>query len=152
MGIEIERKFLLSNNKWMFEFVSTKEIKQGYLTDPTQSSAIRVRIIDNKLAYLTIKQRGTGISRPEFEYEIPLAEAKEIMKGCGNNVVEKTRHMIPSDGDLLWEVDIFHGRHQDIILAEIELPSEDTAFEKPSWIGEEVSEDPRYFNQVMAFG
>lgn len=151
MAIEIERKFLVSNTDWSKDYVDAKVIKQGYLTDPSQSSAIRVRIIDDRQAFITIKQRGAGISRPEFEYEIPVEDAAEIMKGCGDNVIHKTRHVIPSFGDLVWEVDTFHGRHSGLVLAEIELPSEDTKFERPSWLGEEVSEDPRYFNQTMAF-
>lgn len=149
MAIEIERKFLIKNDDWVHQSTEIKYIKQGYLTKPPEQ-AIRVRIVDGAKAFLTIKLKGEGISRPEFEYEIPVEDGEEIYKACGENVVHKHRHIIPTDG-LKWEIDVFRGRHSGLVLAEIELPSVDAAFQKPAWIAEDVSDNPRYFNQSMAF-
>lgn len=145
--IEIERKFLLKPGvDWKPETEGTT-IKQGYLSiDPER--VIRVRIAGSH-AFLTIKGKVSGISRTEMEYEIPIPDAEVLLKLCLNSVVEKTRYKIDA-GDLVWEVDVFEGDNKGLIMAEIELQNENQEFEKPAWIGEEVSFDKRYFNSYLS--
>jgi len=143
MSIEIERKFLLAGNQWR-GLATGKEYRQGYLSDG-KGCTVRVRTVGSK-GYLTIKGPGNGISRPEYEYEIPVAEAGAMLDQlCHKPVIEKTRYKIPYAG-FVWEVDEFHGENQGLVVAEIELDFEDQPFEKPEWIGEEVTGDVRYFN------
>lgn len=147
MPVEIERKFLVVGDEWR-SLAQGKRYRQGYLvTDPDRT--VRVRIVDNH-AYLTIKGKSTGISRAEFEYEIPLADAEELLDTlCLHPLIEKTRYQIPVD-DLVWEVDEFAGENQGLIIAEVELEAEDQAIALPSWVGEDVSADPRYFNSYLS--
>lgn len=149
MGVEIERKFLVQNDDWKVQTASSYHIIQGYMVGEP-SLAVRLRIIDDKEALLTIKGKGEGIARPEYEYPIPVEDAKGMLALCGNRVLEKTRHLITAKNDLKWEVDVFAGRHAGLVLAEIELPTLDTPFERPDWIGEDVSENPSYLNAVLA--
>lgn len=147
MAIEIERKFLLNSPDWRNAVQQSTRIAQGYLnTDPGRT--VRVRIKGNQ-GYLTIKgQSEDGISRAEFEYPIPQADAEALLKLCPN-VLDKTRHLIEQD-ELVWEIDEFHGENQGLIVAEIELPRVDAAFFHPPWLGEEVSSDPRYYNSALS--
>lgn len=149
MGVEIERKFLVQNDDWKAQTASSYHIIQGYMVGEP-SLAVRLRIIDDTVALLTIKGKGEGIARPEYEYPIPVEDAKGMLALCGNRVLEKTRHLITAKNDLKWEVDVFAGRHAGLVLAEIELPSLDTPFDRPDWIGEDVSENPSYLNAVLA--
>ena len=147
MAVEIERKFLVDAEKLRGEnFSSEEKIFQGYLS-VEKNSTVRVRIKKNR-GFLTIKGATEGISRKEFEYEIPVSDAKEIFKLCGENTLEKTRKKILFGGKI-WEVDFFEGRHSGLILAEVELENSDEIVELPEWITEEVSEDPRYYNSNL---
>lgn len=147
MAIEIERKFLLDSADWRSEVQQSTRIAQGYLcTDPGRT--VRVRIKGTQ-GYLTIKgQSEDGISRAEYEYPIPQADAEALLQLCPN-VLDKTRHLIPQD-ELMWEIDEFHGENQGLIVAEIELPGVDAPFFRPQWLGAEVSGDPRYFNSALS--
>ncbi len=143
---EIERKFLIREKLFELPLTGT-QIKQGYLsTNPDR--VIRVRIEGNK-GFLTIKGRLKGITRTELEYEIPVNEAKVLMKMCPDYIVVKVRYKIDYKG-LLWEVDCFENENRGLILAEIELESEGQSFEKPLWVGEEVTFDMRYYNSWLA--
>jgi adenylate cyclase len=146
MGIEIERKFLVNDMTWKPSRKSLSVI-QGYF--PTDGFSLRVRVQDDK-AFLTLKKSKSKISRHEFEYEIPADDAREMIGlFCGSEVIEKTRHLVEYKG-FTWEVDEFHGENDGLIVAELELENEDQPFEKPSWIGEEVSQDSRYLNAYLA--
>jgi CYTH domain-containing protein len=143
MGQEIERKFLVRGDDWR-RLATGKTYRQGYLST-VKERTVRVRTIDDK-GFLTIKGISRGVSRSEFEYEIPAEEANQLLDElCERPLIEKRRHTIPA-GRHTWEVDEFFGENEGLIVAEIELASESEAFLRPSWIGEEVSSDPRYFN------
>ncbi|HBF50895.1 MAG TPA: adenylate cyclase [Massilia sp.] len=146
MGVEIERKFLVEGDAWRTLGESTL-LRQGYLsTDATRT--VRVRI-DGERAFLTIKGKSVGASRGEWEYPIPVAEAAELLDTlCQQPLVEKVRHRI-AIGAHTWEVDEFLGANAGLVVAEIELGSEDEAFRKPDWIGREVTGDARYFNSRL---
>lgn len=148
MAQEIEHKFLLANDGWR-EHVSHSVIyKQGYLSSQATSS-IRVRISD-KQAWLNIKSATIGTQRSEYEYEIPLSDAHEILNSlCLKPVIEKTRHFVTHENHL-WEIDEFDGENAGLIVAEIELDTLDEAFEKPDWVGAEVTQDVRYYNNNLA--
>lgn len=144
MAIEIERKFLLRNDDWRAEADSGTRMRQGYFAGPRRAS-IRVRV-EGESANLNIKSAELGIRRLEFEYPVPLAEAEEMLDSlCEKPLVEKTRFRVRHAGTD-WEVDVFAGENAGLVVAEIELPSEDAVFEKPAWLGDEVSHDPRYYN------
>jgi Uncharacterized protein conserved in bacteria len=145
--IEIERKFLVEGD--FLPFVERKvTIVQTYLSTVPEC-AVRVRIKD-ETAYLTVKGPGdkNGFSRMEFEYKIPLADALQIL-GLSEKRIEKERFLVPV-GKHTYEVDVFHGRHEGLIIAELELSSESELFEKPDWLGEEVTGDERYYNAYLA--
>lgn len=122
-------------------------IHQGYLSD-NETATVRVRTKGNK-AFITIKSKTVGITRLEFEYEIPVDEALELLKLCADRTLTKTRFELEHGGKI-WELDVFAGRHEGLLLAEIELSSESEGFTLPPWLGEEVSTDPRYFNSFLA--
>ena len=147
MGKEIERKFLVTGTEYR-NLAQGVYYRQGYLnTDALHT--VRVRTIGNK-GYFTIKGKNDGISRLEYEYEIPVAEANELLdKLCIRPLIEKTRYKIPFAGHV-WEVDEFAGENEGLVVAEIELPTEDAPFDKPAWIGQEVSLDPRYYNSNLS--
>ena len=147
MAEEIERKFLVTGNKWK-EGVQGIHLCQGYLNSAKERT-VRVRIAGEQ-AWLTVKGPTSGISRSEFEYEIPLAEAKTMLAELAEQpVIEKIRYRIKF-ADMLWEVDEFLGANRGLVVAEIELTSKDQLFERPNWVGKEVSSDPRYFNSNLA--
>lgn len=147
MGVEIERKFLVRDDAWRSDVTATKTLRQGYLSlDP--EAVVRVRT-DGHQGWLTIKGRSTGISRAEFEYPVPSADADALLALCGGRVVEKVRHLVPH-GAHTWEVDVFSGANTGLIVAEIELSSDTEPFDRPGWLGEEVSGDRRYDNASLA--
>ena len=142
MALEIERKFLVDKRKLRgLNFFSEEKISQGYLS---RRPTVRVRLTDTR-AFLTIKSSTKGISRQEFEYEIPTSDAEELLKLCGRNVLKKYRRKVEYGGHV-WEIDFFAGRHAGLILAEVELTSPDEAVDLPDWITKEVSGDKNYFN------
>jgi adenylate cyclase len=146
MGKEIERKFLLKDDSWR-SLAKGKRYRQGYLNS-TKERIVRIRTIDDK-GFLTIKGMNIGFTRAEFEYDIPIAEAEAMLNDlCEKPLIEKKRYKIESSG-LIWEVDEFFGENQGLTMAEVELKSEDQSFEKPAWIGEEVTGDPKYFNSNL---
>jgi adenylate cyclase len=143
MGTETERKFLVSGTAWK-QGVHGRRLRQGYLSTDKERT-VRVRATDEK-AWMTIKGLTAGVTRTEFEYEIPVQDAHKLLDElCRQPIIDKTRYEIRVGGHL-WEVDEFHGANDGLVVAEIELRSEDEAFERPRWLGEEVSHDPRYFN------
>ncbi|MBR2214320.1 MAG: CYTH domain-containing protein [Selenomonadaceae bacterium] len=142
MQQEIERKFLVREDRWIPP-ERGERILQGYLSREV-TAVVRVRLKGNR-AYLTIKGKNEGISRPEYEYPIPPQDAVEILKMAKAPVVEKTRYTVPY-GEHNWEVDVFAGENAGLVLAEIELSSPTEKFLPPPWLGEEVSTDPRYYN------
>ncbi|HEY6675249.1 MAG TPA: CYTH domain-containing protein [Terrimicrobium sp.] len=146
MGTEIERKFLVVGNDWRAGASGTSYI-QGYLSRDV-ARIVRIRQA-GPAAYLTIKGIAQGASRPEFEYPIPLSDARQLMNLCLRPLVEKTRYVIKY-ASKRWEVDEFRGDNRGLILAEIELSREDEAVDIPPWIGQEVSGDPRYFNSYLS--
>ncbi|MFY9282140.1 MAG: CYTH domain-containing protein [Bacteroidia bacterium] len=147
MAQEIERKFRVANDDWRAMTSSSSSLKQGYLSSSAEAT-VRVRLEDN-LGTLTIKSKTKGITRNEFEYAIPAQEAKELLIICSRPLIEKTRYRIPQENHT-WEIDVFEGDNDGLIIAEIELTSEDDYFVKPQWLGEEVSGDSRYYNSNLA--
>ncbi|HEV7815281.1 MAG TPA: CYTH domain-containing protein [Janthinobacterium sp.] len=143
MGLEIERKFLLRGDAWRGQGQPVL-LRQGYLSSQRER-VVRVRI-EGGAAMLTIKGRSIGASRGEWEYPIPLADAEEFLATlCEQPLVEKYRRRIEFGG-LTWEVDEFLGVNAGLVVAEVELSAEDQVFDKPDWVGEEVTDDARYFN------
>ncbi len=146
MGIEIERKYLVKDSSFKGMAVSKHNMIQGYLSrDPERT--VRIRLKDNT-AFITVKGITKGESRLEFEYEIPYEDALELIKLCESPVIDKTRYNVPY-GNFIWEVDEFHGQLEGLTLAEIELPSTDTEFLIPSFIGKDVTGDPTYYNSNL---
>lgn len=143
MAKEIERKFIVKNNLWNGK--DGEDIVQGYLSTK-RDATVRVRIKKGH-AYLTVKGATENITRSEFEYEIPVEDAREMLKLCEKKI-EKTRYLEKA-GEHTFEVDVFRGDNEGLIVAEIELKSEDEDFIKPDWLGEEVSKDARYFNSNL---
>jgi len=147
MAREIERKFLLRNEDWR-GLAPGKTYVQGYLAG-NEVCSVRVRIAENK-ATLNIKSATAEAARSEFEYEIPLKDARQMLATlAGKPLIEKTRYTIEHKG-FFWEIDEFRGKNWGLIMAEIELEHEDQVFEKPAWVGEEVTDDPRYYNANLA--
>ena len=143
MGKEIERKFLVKGDSWKSLAKGTR-YRQGYLNS-VKERTVRVRTVGDK-GFLTIKGITTGASRTEYEYPIPVPDAEGMLNDlCEKPLIEKNRYKI-KDRNLTWEVDEFFGENQGLIVAEVELESEGQAYEKPAWVGEEVTGDPRYFN------
>ena len=145
MPTEIERKFLVVGSDWRTS--DPDRLCQGYL-NRDRHRTVRVRIAGAK-AYLTIKGMAIGVTRAEFEYEIPLADAEALLALRDGPLVEKLRHRVRHAG-ATWEVDEFLGENAGLVVAEIELESEDQAFERPPWLGREVTGDPRYLNSSLA--
>ena len=148
MKIEIERKFLLKNDSWRKHYSKKMQLRQAYLfTSPDCS--VRVRVSDAE-GWITIKGRTHNISRSEYEYLIPKADAESMLTEFAvENIIEKIRYFIDYKGSE-WVIDEFFGSNRGLIVAEIELSSEDAIYEKPAWIGEEVSHDYRYYNSNLS--
>lgn len=146
MGIEIERKFLVKSDGWRSEGEPVL-LRQGYLSSHPER-VVRVRI-EGDHAVMTIKSKSVGVSRGEWEYPLPMADAAEFLdRLCEQPVIEKYRRRIAHAG-FVWEVDEFLGVNAGLVVAEIELPAEDTPFDKPDWAGDEVTHDPRYLNSNL---
>ena len=142
---EIERKFLVDTARWTPRDAGTL-YRQGYLSSH-EERVVRVRLQGDR-AVLTIKGANRGITRAEYEYDIPTADAAELFALCEQPLIEKTRH-VEKHGDLTWEIDVFHGANQGLVIAEVELASEDQAIDRPPWVTDDVSEDSRYYNSNL---
>lgn len=149
MALEIERKFLVNSHAFKRESVRQTRIVQGYLSSVPERT-VRVRVRDDK-GFLTIKGKGSasGATRYEWEKEIPVSEAEELLAICEPGVIDKTRYEIEV-GRFTFEVDEFHGDNAGLLLAEIELPSEETRFDRPEWLGREVTGDSRFYNSMLS--
>lgn len=149
MSQEIERKFLVNSDVFKKEAVKEIRIKQGYLSSVPERT-VRVRI-KGSLGFLTVKGIGndSGVSRYEWEIEIPLAEAEQLLTICEPGVIDKTRFQINAKPHYMFEVDEFYGENQGLIIAEIELEAEDDYFERPLWLGVEVTGDQKYYNAML---
>lgn len=158
--MEIERKYLVTSDCYKELAVARYHIRQGYISRE-KTGTVRVRITDDK-AYLTIKGKPAAghFARYEWEKEIDVHDAEELMKLCQGTIIDKTRWIVPAKTvdnlqltvdnlQLIWEVDEFHGKHEGLVVAEIELDNEEQSFEKPDFIGDEVTHDPRYYNANM---
>lgn len=154
MGIEIERKFLVTGDGWRSAAHEVVPMAQGYINDQAamdaglQKASVRVRMSGDE-AHLNLKSLGIGRSRQEFEYPIPLDDARALLALCVGGIVEKRRHLV-QHGTHLWEVDEFLGDNAGLVVAEIELCRVEEAFERPGWLGAEVTSLPRYYNLAMA--
>nr|VFJ65251.1 MAG: adenylate cyclase [Candidatus Kentron sp. FW] len=147
MSTEIERKFLVNNDSWKQRVSEGTRYKQGYFPN-SDTCSVRIRIADDK-ATLNIKGATLSISRDEYEYPIPHDDAEKMLTSfCKRPFIEKTRYLV-KNGAHIWEIDVFEGDNAGLIVAEIELSHEDEEFEIPSWIGQDVSGDPRYYNVCL---
>ena len=148
MAQEIERKFLVKNDRFKNEAVRATRIVQGYLSSAPERT-VRVRIRGDK-GFLTVKGIGneTGASRFEWEIEIPKEDAEKLLRICEPGIIDKTRYLVKI-GEHVFEVDEFYGENEGLVLAEVELKAENEAFEKPAWLGEEVTGDVRYYNSML---
>ena len=147
--LEIERKFLVKSAEFKTHAFDSSRIKQGYLnSDPERT--VRVRIRDTE-AYITVKGKSSesGLSRFEWEKQIPLEEAESLLEICESGMIDKSRFLVDVEGHI-YEVDEFYGENKGLLLAEIELESEDEKFTKPDWLGEEVTGDQKYYNSLLA--
>ncbi|MCW0372872.1 CYTH domain-containing protein [Xanthomonas sacchari] len=154
MAIEIERKFLVIGDGWRAAAHAVIPMAQGYLNDQAalasgaQKASVRVRV-QGEAAFLNLKSRELGHTRQEFEYPIPLDDARALLALCVGGMIDKRRHLVQYQGHL-WEVDEFLGDNAGLVVAEIELDSADEAFATPDWLGAEVTDDPRYYNVALA--
>ena len=154
MPLEIERKFLVTNDAWRAQAHKVVPMAQGYLNDVAtvdsgaMKASVRVRIQGDE-AYLNLKSRELGHTRQEFDYPIPVADARALLALSAGGLVDKRRHYVEVAG-WLWEVDEFLGDNAGLVVAEIELPAADAAFEKPAWAGREVTDRGRYSNRALA--
>lgn len=147
MATEIERKFLVINNDWKQQAYKQEHYIQAYLCTNEKSSS-RIRICNDR-ANLNIKSSTIGITRAEYDYELPIDEAKEIVENlCERPFIEKTRYFV-KHGKHVWEIDVFARENEGLTVAEIELGSVEETFDKPSWVGEDVSDDPKYYNVLL---
>lgn len=149
MGRETERKFLVAGDGWRAAATRCRHIEQCYLA-LTDAAQIRIRIVDGEAATLTIKSAATDRQRAEFEYDLPIGEARRLFELRTGEPIAKTRHTVPAGGDRDWEIDVFEGRHAGLVLAEIELADGDADPDRPDWLGEEVTGDARYYNAALA--
>lgn len=146
MGVEIERKFLVTSDRWR-DLAPGVLYRQGYISTQPERT-VRVRIVGDR-AFITLKGVTEGIARSEFEYPIPVEDANQILNVlCASPLIEKYRHKINLNG-LVWEVDEFLGENQGLVIAEVELENAEQAIDLPDWIGEDVSHDARYYNSNL---
>jgi len=144
---EIERKFLVAGD-FRGEVSGVSRITQGFLSSAT-GRTVRVRLRGGK-GYITVKGAAHGLTRFEWEKEIPAGEAEQLLALCEPGIIDKNRYLVPAgDGRHVWEVDEFLGDNEGLVVAEIELDSEDDSFERPAWLGREVTGDPRYYNSRL---
>lgn len=147
MAQEIERKFLVTSNRWKAE-AEGKAYCQGYIATAVVGQSVRIRIA-GEAAYLTIKGPTSGLSRAEFEYSIPISDAEEMLQTlCDRPLIQKVRYRLPI-GPVVWEIDEFQGENAGLIVAEVELSDETQTVVLPDWLGEEVSGDPKYYNASL---
>lgn len=154
MGLEIERKFLVTDDRWRAQVHHRDRLIQGYLVGaagaPVQTRcAIRIRMVNDHQAWLTIKSANPALTRQEFEYAIPVADAQAMLDTLGEGRIEKLRHHV-FVADTHFEVDEFLGDNAGLVLAEVELPSEDAPHAHPEWLGQDVSHERRYYNVELA--
>lgn len=148
MAKEIERKFLVKDDGWRAEVTSSSDFIQAYIVTMDDRS-LRVRLMDDERASMTLKIGRRLISRDEFEYTIPVADAKELISNALGLVLQKTRYEVEHEG-FVWEIDVYAGVYAGLVVAEVEMDDEEQDPALPSWIGKEVTGDPRYSNQMMA--
>lgn len=148
MAREIERKFLVGRDDWRPLVQKTDAVRQGYLSN-TGGVTVRVRTINETRGVLTIKTGGAVLDRAEFEYEVPIADARELLVRCPGRLIEKRRHHLDLPGGD-WVVDEFGGRHRGLILLEVELPDSQAVIELPDWVGEEVTGRAEFYNASLA--
>ncbi|UJW86467.1 CYTH domain-containing protein [Devosia sp. SL43] len=148
MATEIERKFLVVSDGWQGLAESSSLLRQGYLSSNAKAT-VRVRTWDDAAARLTLKGSVRGMARPEYEYDIPLPDALELLAMAEPHVLEKRRHLVRFGG-LSWEIDVFEGRHAGLVIAEVELDSVAQHVELPDWVGREVTDDDRYYNASLS--
>lgn len=147
MAVEIERKFLVANMSWQQDVIQSIHIRQGYLTE-TGPCSIRIRIQNNS-ANINIKGATLSMERAEYEYPIPIEDAQELFSQfCNGSFIEKVRYIVPY-GKHKWEVDVFSGENCGLVVAEIELRDKKEVFDRPGWVAEEVTDDPRYYNVCL---
>ncbi len=146
MAIEIERKFLVRDDSWREQVYQSRSLRQGYMVSD-QVRSVRVRISGDQ-AHLNIKSGTLGVSRAEYEYPIPLADARELLANLCGQLLEKTRHWV-RHGAHVWEVDVFEGDNAGLVVAEVELQDPDEPLELPPWAGDDVSLDRRYYNACL---
>lgn len=146
MGYEIEHKYIVKNDSYLTMATGKVAIRQGYL-NRNPDRTVRVRTMGTK-GFLTVKSRNKGAVRKEFEFEIPEHDAEEILKLAEPGIIEKTRYFVPYGG-LLWEVDEFHGSQSGVVIAEVEIPQDGIIYEKPPFIGEDITGDPAYYNSNL---
>ncbi len=147
MATEIERKFTVVGDQWRQQARAQREYRQGYLATD-ENASVRIRI-DGERANLNIKSATLGIERHEYEYPLPLADAEEMLAGlCAKPIIEKTRYFVDYGGKT-WEVDVFHGDNAGLVVAEVELDNANEVIDLPPWVGEDVSDDPRYYNVCL---
>ena len=148
MPLEIERKFLVTGEQWRTQVSRSLEMHQGYLAGEGGKASVRVRL-EGRVAKLNIKAAVVGAARAEYEVDMPVDEAREILRTLCVGTLEKTRHYI-EQGDLTWEVDEFRGDNGGLVVAELELERADQPFAHPEWLGREVTDDRRYYNHHLA--
>lgn len=148
MGIEIERKYLVASDGWRGLVKTTQQLRQGYLTAGS-GVTVRVRTVDDRIGYLTIKSGGSALARAEFEYEVPVSDARQMLGYSRGAQIEKIRYSLDLPGGD-WVIDEFQGRHTGLMIAEVELQSPTSALDLPDWIGDEVTGDPQYYNSSLA--
>jgi adenylate cyclase len=146
MALEIEHKYLVVNDRYKDVAFKCVTINQGYLNRQPERT-VRVRTVDDR-GFLTVKGKNKGDVRLEFEYEIPYADAVSLLKLCEPGIVEKKRYYVDYKG-LTWEIDEFHGQREGLVVAEVEIPESGFEYEKPSFIGKNVTGDPRYYNSNL---
>ncbi|KXU31804.1 adenylate cyclase [Sphingobium sp. 22B] len=148
MAVEIERKFLVVSDEWRAMADAGRDLRQGYVAHDGHAS-VRVRLSADG-AWLTVKSARAGLVRDEFEYAIPAADAEDMLdRLCVDTLIRKTRYRVPHDGKV-WEVDVFAGAAEGLVLAEVEMRSIDERFDLPDWVGDEVTSDPRFRNSAIA--
>lgn len=148
MGVEIERKYLVRDNTWKaMKCVKRVPIKQGYLSKSAKHT-VRIRVTDSK-AMITIKGPTKGMTRSEYEYEIPYKDGQELILMCDEPIIDKVRYVMKDNVGQLWEIDEFSGINNGLLVAELELPSEETPVTTHDWTGKEVTHDKRYTNAYL---
>lgn len=148
MAKEIERKFLVAGGEWRNQVTRSMAFRQAYVAS-MEDRSVRVRIVDRRDATLTVKIGASALVRDEYEYAIPLEDAEELMQSAPGVVIEKTRHTV-EHGGFTWEIDVFEGQYEGLVVAEVEMHNENADPDLPAWLGREVTGDRRFSNQSLA--